>query len=73
MARALAPVGLRSRPSLFKPKAGAAARPSGSKLPLDCAAGPVFSSPTLGPLRDPAGASSLATVTMLLLTDWHFS
>ncbi|KAB0563482.1 hypothetical protein C9383_19845 [Pseudomonas palleroniana] len=33
MAREPAPVGLRSRPSLFKPKAGAAARPSGSKLP----------------------------------------
>ncbi|TFF05827.1 hypothetical protein EXW72_19625 [Pseudomonas sp. BCA14] len=33
MARELAPVGLRSRPSLFKPKAGAAAQPSGSKLP----------------------------------------
>ncbi|TFF07557.1 hypothetical protein EXW72_14090 [Pseudomonas sp. BCA14] len=33
MARELAPAGLRSRPSLFKPKAGAASRPSGSKLP----------------------------------------
>ena len=33
MARELAPVGLRSSPMLFKQRAGAATRPSGSKLP----------------------------------------
>ncbi|ARB26797.1 hypothetical protein F7R12_03675 [Pseudomonas tolaasii] len=33
VARELAPAGLRSSPRLFKQRAGAASRPSGSKLP----------------------------------------